>query len=118
MNYTNYTTKQLSESQKKAIEIVQRLVKEEKMDFNDAFALIVAIYENEKEYVYIPSTSPYEPYKPWTTEPYPGTTPWCPNTPWYQQPIITCQLNTNDISTDKKPGYELYALGYTSDLTF
>lgn len=82
----------LSESQQKALDIVQNLIKEGKIELNDAFALITAIAETEKEYVYIPST------QPWVTEPYtypsyPGTTPatpWWPNQPWYNQNTITC----------------------------
>lgn len=89
------TTKQLTATQKRAIEIVQKLVDEGKVNFSDAFALIAAIYENEKEFVYIPYQNPY-PSIPWTTN---------PNTaPWWEQNKIWC----NDASKVCDDGIHTY----------
>ena len=91
-------TKQLTATQKRAIEIVQKLVDEGKVNFSDAFALITAIYENEKEFVYVPYQNPYYPYPstPWTTS---------PNTlPWWEQNQIWC----NDASKVYDDGIHTY----------
>lgn len=89
------TTKQLTEAQKKAIDIVQNLVKENKIDINDAFQLFIAIYETEKEYVYVPYTPCTEPWvNPWTTTPgYPGSTPIIT---WYNNSTSTNKTPTTD----------------------
>lgn len=76
----------LTKIQQIALNVVQELIKEEKITLQQAFDLITAIYEREKEYVYIPSIYP-EPYKPWTVEP--STTPQ-PIPVWYGSNEITC----------------------------
>jgi len=96
------TTKQLTENQQKAIAIVQKLVEDKKIEFSDAFQLIVAIYENEKEFVYVP----YQPFtpQPWDVEPY--TTR--PNSvPWWDNQILCGQANTAQADPNK-PGTPLY----------
>jgi hypothetical protein len=96
------TTKQLSENQQKAIAIVQKLVEDKKIEFSDAFQLIAAIYENEKEFVYVP----YQPFtpQPWTIEPYtdPNSVPW-----WNRQILCGTQANTAQADPNK-PGTPIY----------
>lgn len=100
----------LTATQKEAIDLVQDLVKREKIDFNEAFLLIRAIYEKEKEFVYIPYQGPYvEPYRPWTAEPYttnPYETPYRDDTPWWERNKIWCDLSTN--SYECPPGKEIF----------
>lgn len=100
----------LTATQKEAIDLVQDLVKQEKIDFNEAFLLIRAIYEKEKEFVYIPYQSPYvEPYRPWTTEPWttePYKTPYRDDTPWWDRYKIWCDSSTN--SYECPPGKEIF----------
>ena len=117
------STNKLTESQQKAIAIVQKLVDDGKIDFSDAFQLIVAIYENKPEFIYVPYTSPWiEPYRPYTepwittpkpNEPYtiPTTTPW-PNVPWWDNQI-TCRdgLDTAASTSDGKNSPRIYAYG-------
>ena len=101
------TTKQLTENQQKAIAIVQKLVEDKKIEFSDAFQLIVAIYENEKEFVYVP----YQPLipQPWTVEPY--TTR--PNSvPWWDNQILCGQANTAQADPNK-PGTPLFCYAIT-----
>ena len=117
----------LSETQQRALDVVQELVREEKITLQQAFDLITAIYEKEKEYVYIPQY-PYEPYRPWSIDPYykePQTSksnPSIPNTLPYTTPIwwqnqITCDkqsdISTNESSINRHPGYETYLRGNT-----
>lgn len=89
----------LTATQKEAIDLVQDLVKQEKIDFNEAFLLIRAIYEKEKEFVYIPYQSPYiEPYvspytKPWTTSP---DTTGPVDMPWWERNKIWCDMNNTN----------------------
>lgn len=100
----------LTTTQKEAIDLVQDLVKREKIDFNEAFLLIRGIYENEKEFIYVPYQSPYvEPYRPWTVEPYttnPYETPYHDETPWWERNKIWCNLSTN--SYECPPGKEIF----------
>lgn len=91
------TTKQLTATQKRAIEIVQKLVDEGKVNFSDAFALIAAIYENEKEFVYIPYQTPY-PSIPWTTTP--NTRPW-----WEENQIWCNNDNASKVCDDNVHTY-------------
>jgi hypothetical protein len=103
------TSKQLTETQRKALDIVQKLVEDKKIDFADALTLIISIYENEKEYVYIPYQNPWvtEPYKPWTTEPYRDETPWERNT-------IMCGDNATNATADpNRPDPYTYAINAT-----
>ena len=115
----------LSETQQRALDVVQELIKEEKITLQQAFDLITAIYEKEKEYVYIPQyipQTPYEPYRPWTIEPYCDESQTIPNIPpytgiWWQNQI-TCDnhpgISTNETSTNRHPGYEAYLHGNES----
>ena len=85
------TTKQLTETQKRALEIIEHLSKEEKIELGDAIALIMAVYENETEYVYIPYTSPWYPYP--ETHPFiqsPDSVPDIHSTPWWEYNKILC----------------------------
>jgi len=92
----------LTATQKEAIDLVQDLVKREKIDFNEAFLLIRGIYENEKEFVYVPYQNPYvEPYRPWTVEPY-TTNPYRDDTPWWERNKIWCDVSTNVSTTSGK----------------
>ena len=101
----------LTTTQKEAIDLVQNLVKQEKIDFNEAFLLIMAIYENQKEFVYVPYQNPWvEPYRPWTTEPYYTT----PNTaPWWDMNKIMCDTNANTTHVDSDNNFT-YATNSTS----
>lgn len=101
------TTKQLTATQKRAIEIVQKLVDEGKVNFSDAFALIAAIYENEKEFVYIPYQTPY-PSIPWTTSPS--------TLPWWEQNEVLCS-DTNSIDVNKAKPIETYLSGSSDWMT-
>ena len=89
------TTKQLTDSQKRALELIGKLADEGKIEMSEAIQLIIAIYENEKEIVYIPYQTPYPNPYPWTIEPYkdePYKTPYTiPNsTPWWEKNKIIC----------------------------
>lgn len=108
------TTKQLTDSQKRALELIGRLADEGKIEMSEAIQLIIAIYENEKEIVYIPYQSPYPNPYPWTIEPYkdePYRTPYTiPNsTPWWEQNKIMCNEN-NANSTQGRPDLFTYAI--------
>ena len=84
------STIKLTDTQKKALELVQKLVEEKKIDLTEALQLIIAIYENQKEFVYIPYQNPWvEPYRPWIVEPY-KTTPYTDDTPWWEKNKIMC----------------------------
>ena len=99
----------LTETQKEAIDLVQDLVKREKIDINEAFLLMRVIYENEKEFVYVPYQNPYvEPYRPWTVEPY-TTEPYRDDTPRWEQNKIMCGMN-NANSTQGRPDLFTYAI--------
>ena len=97
------TQNQLTETQKKALEVVKKLSEENKIDLNEAIQLIMAIYENQKEFVYVPYQNPWvEPYRPWTTEPW-TTEPYytTPNTaPWWDMNKIMCDANANTAHVD------------------
>lgn len=99
------TTIKITESQKRALELVKELADQGKITASEAIVLIIGIYENEneKEFVYIPYQSPYvEPWtKPWTTGP--NSTPW-----WEQNKIMCNGSNTN--STQGRPDLFTYAI--------
>ena len=108
------TTKQLTDSQKRALELIGRLADEGKIEMSEAIQLIIAIYENEKEIVYIPYQSPYPNPYPWTIEPYkdePYKTPYTiPNgIPWWEQNKIMCD-GANANSTQGRPDLFTYAI--------
>ena len=99
------STIKLTDTQKKALELVQKLVGEKKIDLTEALQLIIAIYENQKEYVYVPYQNPWiEPYRPWTVEPYttePYKTPYRDDTPWWEKNKIMCDGdNANNAHVD------------------
>lgn len=92
----------LNKSQEDAIELLKRLVQEDKLTLEELFILLKAIYENTPEVITVPVETPSNPSpntSPWVS-PYP-TNPWqpyIPNTPWYDgYPHITC--NTNNTNT-------------------
>lgn len=108
------TTKQLTDSQKRALELIGRLADEGKIEMSEAIQLIIAIYENEKEIVYIPYQSPYPNPYPWTIEPYkdePYRTPYTiPNgIPWWEQNKIMC-AGDNANSVQGRPDPFTYAI--------
>ena len=86
------TTIKITENQKRAIELVKELANHDKITASEAIILIIGIYENEKEFVYIPYSSPTpSPYQPWTAAP--DTTPW-----WEWQRIYCNTNDTNSVS--------------------
>lgn len=92
------TTIKITENQKRALELVKELADQGHITAAQAFILIMGIYENEKEVVYIPYQSP-SPYQPWTINPnttIPSTTPW-----WEQNKIMCGGDNANRINEDK-----------------
>jgi len=98
------TTIKITENQKHALELVKELADQGKITASEAIVLIIGIYENEKETVYIPyqfpDPSPY-PYQPWTIDPN-TTTPI--TAPWWDQQKIYCESdfnNANSINQDK-----------------
>ena len=100
------TTKQLTDAQKSALELIGRLADEGKIEMSEAIQLIIAIYENEKEIVYIPYQTPYPNPYPWTIEPYPYKdepykTPYRDDTPWWEKNKIICDGdNANNAHVD------------------
>ena len=95
------TTIKITESQKRALELVKELADQGKITASQAIILIIGIYENEKEFVYIPYSNPdpapYRPYQPWTITP--NTTPW-----WEQNKIYCDDNNANSTSnSDNNP---------------
>ena len=98
------STIKLTDTQKKALELVQKLAEEKKIDLNEAVQLIIAIYENQKEFVYVPYQNPWiEPYRPWIDTPWvtqPTTIPYRDDTPWWEKNKIMCDENVNSVSSD------------------
>jgi len=93
-------TIKITESQKRALELVKELADQGHITASQAVVLLIGIYENEKEFVYIPYQSPSpSPYQPWTTDP--NTT--IPSiTPWWEQNKIYCEGgNANSINQDE-----------------
>lgn len=108
------TTKQLTDSQKRALELIGKLADGGKIEMSEAIQLIIAIYENEKEIVYIPYQTPYPNPYPWTIEPYkdePYKNPYTiPNSvPWWEQNKIMCD-GGNANSTQGRPDLFTYAI--------
>lgn len=103
------TQNQLTETQKKALEVVKKLSEENKIDLNEAIQLIMAIYETQKEFVYVPYQSPYvEPYTiPWTN--IPGTTSPI-SVPWWESNKIMCDANTSSTQGDMIPDLFAYSI--------
>jgi len=98
------TTIKLTENQKRALELVKELADQGHITAPQAFILIMGIYENEKETVYIPYQNPYSEPQPWTVEPY--TTK--PNSvPWWDNQILCGQANTAQADPNK-PGAQIY----------
>jgi len=96
------TSKQLTENQQKAIDIIRKLVEDKKIEFVDAFQLMLTIFDSEKEFVYIPYQTPHiEPYQPWKTEPL--------TTPWWEENKIICDKHMNSVTTDPTKSPLLYA---------
>ncbi len=109
------TTKQLTDSQKRALELIKKLADEGKIDLADAVQLIIAIYENEKEFVYIPYQTPCPDPYPWTTEPYkdePYKTPLTTGpviAPWWERNKFWCDMN-NANNAQEGSGVFTYAI--------
>ncbi len=86
------TTIKLTESQKRALELVKELADQGHITASQAVVLIIGIYENEKEFVYLPYSNPDpSPLQPWTTNP--NTTPW-----WDWQKVY-CGSDSNNASS-------------------
>lgn len=95
----------LNKSQEEAMELLKTLAKEDRINMEELFILMKAIYENETETITIPSTTPYIPSIPYE--------PWKPNTPWYwEYPHIA--YNTNEAHDH---GIKAYFAGYPSQFT-
>lgn len=101
------TTIKITESQKRALELVKELADQGKITASEAIVLIIGIYENEKEFVYIPCSNPDpSPYRPWSIDP----NPTIPNTiPWWEQNKIMCD-GGNANSTQGRPDLFTYAI--------
>ena len=101
------TTIKITESQKRALELVKELADQGKITASEAIVLIIGIYENEKEFVYIPYSNPDpSPYRPWSIDP----NPTIPNTiPWWEQNKIMCD-GGNANSAQGRPDLFTYAI--------
>ena len=87
------TTIKLTENQKRALELVKELADQSKITASQAVALIMGIYENEKETVYIPYSTPDpSPYQPWIVNPN--------ITPWWEQYKIYGKSDTTSADGD------------------
>ena len=105
------TTIKPTENQKRALELVKELADQGHITAPQAFILIMGIYENEKETVYIPYQNPYSEPQPWTINPYdPFTQTY--ETPWWERNKIMCGVE-NNINTDSLKGPIVsYATGF------
>jgi len=74
----------LSKTQEEAMELLKTLAKEDRVNMEELFLLMKAIYENETITITSPTITPYVPY----------TEPWKPNTPWYENPV-TCDCRAH-----------------------
>lgn len=77
---------------KKAIEIIKRLLKEEKITIDECFDLLELIIDNQQDYIPI-TTLPQSPS--------PSTTPWGPWIPTIGDPVST--TTTQPLLTFNQP---------------